>query len=256
MMSNPQRKLGAEVEWCAANGIEFIDLALEAPEAAVESTAWPEVKAALTANSIGVVCRAATYLPIENPSAPVRQAALNELRRALDTAHTLGAAVCTMRFAGWPAHLSEAAGYEYYRQLFTILLKHGQERGVAVALENGPQNAHQLKHFRELFHRLPGLRLAYNIGHGNVQTAQSMTRDYLFALGDRLSHVRISDNDGQHNAYLPFGAPSAGGIDLRRELRTLRSFRFDGAITLEMTGDRRWLVHCAQLLREQWPLAS
>jgi sugar phosphate isomerase/epimerase len=251
-LNNPRLKLLTEIEWIAANGFDFIDLTLEAPGAALESTNWAEVGAALAGAGLGVVCRAASYLPIENPSPAVRQAAVDELRRSLDAAHLLGATLCTTSFRGWPAHLTEATGYEYYRQLYEILLKHGATCGLQVALENSPANEHQLKWFREIFHRLPGLKLVYHVAHGNLRTMQSMTREYLFALADRLAHVRLSDNDGQQNQHLPFGVPPTGGLDWPRELRTLRSFRYDGTMTVDVQGDRRWLLASAQLLREWW----
>src|SRR5690606_29940757 len=103
---------------------------------------------------------------------------------------------------------------EYYRQMYDILIRHGANQEVAVALENRPDNRHQLKHFREIFHRLPDLKLLFDIGHGNIKTAKSMTRDYLFALSDRLVHVHLSDNAGQEDDHLPIGAPKQGGIDL------------------------------------------
>jgi sugar phosphate isomerase/epimerase len=255
-MNDPRRPLLQEIEWVAANGFDGLDLTLEAPGAAPESTDWKAVRAALETHGLAVLCRAAPDLPIEHASPLVRQAALDELRRSVDVAAMIGARLCTTRFRGWPAYLNEATGYEYYRQLYIVLLDHAQAQGVAVALENRPQNLHQLKWFREIFHRLPRLRLCYNIAHGNVQTMQSLTREYLFALADRLAHVRISDNDGSASTYLPLGAPAGGGLDLRRELQSLRSFRYDGSITVEVAGDRRWLLASADLLREVWEQAG
>lgn len=255
-VTNPHQSLATEIAWAAHNGFTLLDLALEVPAAAPESVNWAEVKATVAAHGLQVIGRAATYLPLDNPAPFVRQAALDEARRALDATAALGATLCTIRFAGWPAHLDERTGYEYYRQLLGVLLKHGQALGVAVALENSPHNAHQLKYFREIFQRLPDLKLVYQIGHGNVQTMQSMTREYLFALADRLVHVRISDNDGVHNLYLPLGATANGGLNLLRELQTLRSFRYDGTIALEMGGDRRWLQGSAQALTETWAQAG
>lgn len=256
VMNDPQRPLLEEIAWIAAHGFDYIDLTLEAPAAAPETTHWPEIARALNGAGLEVVCHAAPYLPIESPSPAVRQAALDDLRRCADIAKLLGAPLCTTHFRGWPAYLSEADGYEYYRQLFSILIRHGEAQGVQIALENSPDNRHQLKHFREIFHRLPQLKLLFDIGHGNIKTAKSMTRDYLFALADRLVHVHLSDNDGQGDDHLPIGAPRRGGIDLLHELRGLRSFRYEGKITLEVFGDRRWLLASADLLRETWPRAS
>ncbi|MBK8051322.1 MAG: sugar phosphate isomerase/epimerase [Anaerolineales bacterium] len=210
------------------------------------------MRAAIEHSGLGVVAHAAPYLPIHNPSPIVRQAALDELRRCLDVAQIIGAPFCTTHFLGWPSFLSEDGGYEYYRQGYEILLKHGRERNVLVTLENGPDNKHQLKYFREIFFRLPELRLTFDIGHGNVNTARSMTRDYLFALNDRLAHIHMSDNNGKGDDHLPFGAPIRGAINLRHELQVLRDFRYDGTITLEIFGDPRWLTASAQIVRELW----
>ena len=193
---------------------------------------------------------------INNPSPAIRQAALNELRRCVDAAQIVGASLLTTRFLGWPSYLDEATGYEYYRQLYEVLLTHGKDRGMEIALENSAQNFHQLKWFREIFFRLPDLKLLYNIGNGNVETRQSMTRDYLFALVDRLVQVHISDNDGSRPDRLPLNAPAIGGLDWQWELRTLRSFNYAGPITIDVAGDRRWLLGSAELVREMWPKAA
>ncbi len=256
LVTNPRNSLAAEIAWLADNGFELVDLALEAPAAAPETVKWADVKAVLAERELAVICRAATYLPLENPAPLVRQAALDELRRAIDATGAVGGAICTVRFRGWPSHLDETSGYEYCRQLFGVLIKHGSERGVQVALENRAANEHQLKWFREIFNRLPALKLVYHLGHGNVGTLQSMTREYLFALADRLVHVRISDNDGRQNSYLPLGAPASGGLDFRRDLQTLRSFRYDGTVALEIEGERRWVQASAELLREWWLAAA
>ena len=252
LMTNPAQPAVDEITWAARHGITVVDVDMAAPHAALESTDWRAVGAAAADHGVMLIGHAAAYLPVENPSPLVRQAALDELRRSVDASQAMGATLVTTGFRGWPAHLSEHGGYEYARQLYGILVKHGQERGVEVALENSADNSHQLKYFREIFQRVPGLRLLLNIGHGNVETAQSMTRHYLFALADRLVHVHMSDNDGRSDARLPFGAVPAG-IDVRQELQTLRSFSYDGTITLDMAGDRRWLLACAEQVRELWP---
>lgn len=256
-INNPRQPLSDEIKWIAANGFDFIDLALEAPHAALESTKWKEIRPQLDETVLTVICRSPSYLPLDNPSPLVRQAALDELRRSIDAAQIVGASLCTLLFAGWPSYFSEKDGYAFTEQMLSILIKHGQERGVEVALENSAANQHQLKYFREIFHRLPNLRLSYDIGNGNVQTAApSTTRDYFFALASHLSHVRISDNNGAEANQMPLGAPATGGIDLLRELRTLRSFQYDGTISVQVAGDRRWLLGSVELIRELWSQAA
>jgi sugar phosphate isomerase/epimerase len=251
-MNNPRSDLMKEVERIAGLGFDFVDLTIEAPGAEPDRHDWQTVCHAIADAGLSVVAHAAPYLPIHNPSPLVRQAALDELRRCIDVAQLLGAPFCTTHFLGWPEFLDEDQGYEFYRQAYIILLKHGDERGVAVTLENSPHNRHQLKYFREIFYRLPQLKLTFDIGHGNIETARSMTRDYLFALNDRLVHVHMSDNDGTDDDHLPFGAAKRGGIHLMHELRGLKDFSYDGTITLEVFGHDRWLRASAELVREYW----
>jgi sugar phosphate isomerase/epimerase len=250
--NDPNQSLAEEIRRIASEGFAFVDLQMAPPGAALENTDWKSVRAQLEQARLMAVCRAPDYLPIDNPSPIVRQAALDELRRCIDAAGALGASLLTTIFRGWPPYLAEESGYDYLRQYLNILVAHGRPQGVAVALENSADNRRQLKHFREIYRRLPELKLAYDIGNGNIQTAKSMTRDYLFAFADKLAHVRISDNDGAQPSYLPFGAPESGGIDIARELRSLSGFGYDGSITLEIRGDRRWLIACRTMLVELW----
>jgi sugar phosphate isomerase/epimerase len=252
-LTDPQRDSLEEIAFAAENNFDYVDLSIAAPATALEITDWHSLRRALSDAGLEVICYASDTFVINNPSPPIRQAALNELRRCIDAAAIVGAPLLTTRFLGWPAYFDEATGYEFYRQLYEILTAHGQTYGVAVALENSPRNSHQLKWFREIYHRLPNLQLLYNVGNGNVETQQSMTRAYLFALADRLTQVHLSDNDGTRPDRLPIGAPASGGLDWRHELQMLRSFNFDGPITVDVRGDRRWLLQSAAFVRELWP---
>ena len=191
------------------------------------------------------------YLPIENPSRQVREAAYSELRASIDVAALMGAKICTMHFRAWPEYQSFAAGVSMYQDELGALVAYGLSQGVRVAIENSPYNQHQLKSLREILHRLPDLRLLYDIGHGNVvDTPKSLTRDYMFDLRDRLVHVHLSDNDGTDDDHLPPGTPKSGGLDLKQEIQTLKNFNYDQTITLEIFGQRMWLKTSLDLMRQ------
>lgn len=250
LTNRPKHNLIEEITWIGRTGFDYIDLIFEAPNAALENTDWKCIAAAIQKAELDVVCQSAHYLPLNNPSSAVRQAALDDVRRSIDAAKIVDAPILTIPFIGWPAYLPEKVGYEFIAQMFGILVKHATERGIELALENSPRNQHQLKYFREIFHRLPTLKLTYNIGHGNVGTAsQHTSRDYLFALSGALAHVRLNDNNGQTDDHLMPGTPEEGGINLDWELSNLQNFRYDGRITLDFGGDRHWAGAFAERLR-------
>ncbi len=248
----PESTLVEDIDWAGTHGFNLFEVTVAAPGAATEQGNWPAVAAQLRAHPLRVLCRAADYLPIENPSPIVRQAALDELRRTVDVAQLVGAELCTVPFKGWPHTWADTAGYEAYKQLLQILVRHGAERGVAIALENGLNNTHQLKYLREIFKRVPEVGLTLNVGRLNINTARGLTRDYLFGFAERLKHVRLSDNDGSGDQQLPLGAPAAGGLEWANALHELKSFGYRGDISLAIAGDRRWLEPCRAMVVEAW----
>lgn len=248
-MTNPQRDLDDEIRQIAKQGFDYADITIEAPKAEAQQIDVQAIKTLLHDLGLGVICHAAPYLPIHNPSALVRRAALDELRRALDAAAGLGARLLTTHYMGFPRFWPDVAGYEMYAQLYQRLCAEGAERNVLVAMENHPENRDQLKHFREIFARCPDLYLLLDIGHTNIDVQKTLAREYLFALADRLAHVHVSDNDGTADQHLPLGAPARGGISWRKAVADLKSFRYDGTVTLEVfANDRQY----RQDSRERW----
>ncbi|MEZ4767038.1 MAG: sugar phosphate isomerase/epimerase family protein [Caldilineales bacterium] len=255
-MTNPQRNVLEEIDAVAADGFDFVDLTLEAPKSEPGQIDVNAVRRALDDHGLGIVCHAAPYLPVDNPSAAVRRAALDELLRCLDMAAQLGARLLTTHYVGFPGFWPETAGYELYAQLYGHLCGEGASRGVLVAMENQPRNSHQLKHFREIFARSPDLYLLLDVGHANIDVQRNLAREYLFALADRLAHVHISDNDGTADQHLPLGAPSKRGVSWRKVVADLKSFRYDGTVTIEVfASDRRYRRESLTRWRELWKAA-
>lgn len=252
-MTNPQRDLLEDLRQIAAEGFDYADITLEAPKAEPDQIDVQAVRRLLEELGMGVVCHAAPYLPVHNPSALVRRAALDELRRSLDTAAGLGARLLTTHYVGFPGFWPEATGYELYAQLYRLLCAEAAQRGLLVAMENGHRNAHQLKHFREIFARCPDLTLLLDVGHANIDVPKNQTREYLFSLADRLAHVHLSDNDGTADQHLPLGAPAKGGVSWRRVAADLKSFGYDGTVTLEVfAGERSYRQDSAARWRRWW----
>ena len=252
-MNDPQRDVLDEIRQIAADGFDYVDLTLEAPRAEPGEIDVKAVRQILDDHGLGLICHAAPYLPVDNPAAGVRSAALDELRRCLDTAAALGARLLTTHYLGFPSFWPEAMGYELYAQLYQRLCADGEQRSVLVAMENHPDNAHQLKAFREIFSRCPNLYLLLDVGHTNVDVPKNLAREYLFALADRLAHVHASDNDGTADQHLPLGAPFRGGVAWPRIWADLKSFHYDGTVTLEVFApDHSHRKSSLQRWRQAW----
>ncbi len=131
ILTDPLKDPFSQIRWAAKHEFDYVDLQIAAPAAALETTDWKAIGQAAAEAGLDLICYAGSDFVINNPSPAIRQAALNELRRCVDAAQIVGASLLTTRFLGWPPYLDEATGYEYYRQLYEVLLAHGKERGVA-----------------------------------------------------------------------------------------------------------------------------
>lgn len=250
-INHPARDLLAEVRWIGENGFDYVDLALEAPAATPDRIDLAALRSRITDLGLEIIVHAAE-LPVSHPYGRLRRAALDELRHDLDLAAELGSALLVTRFQHWPDWMGDEAGVELYGQLYDILCRQGAQAGVTVAMENHHHNAHQLKRLRRIAQRSPDLRLALNVGHANLQVAKNQTREFLFDMGERVIHVYLSDNNGSENGRLPLAAAQSGGVDWQRELANFKSFGYDRTFTLEIGGDRRWLLASRDYLQQLW----
>lgn len=82
-MNHPGRDPLAEIEWIGEQGFDFVDLTLEPPAADPAEVDSEKVRRLLAAHGLDVIAHTAYFLPISSPFEGVRQASLNELRRAL-----------------------------------------------------------------------------------------------------------------------------------------------------------------------------
>ncbi len=249
-MNDPNRPLLQEIEGISALGFDYVDLTVEEPASGPHREDWDRVRKLISDLGLGIVGHTGPYLPTENPSERVRDAAYSELRSSIDVTAYLGASICTMHFRIWPEYLSFTEGVAMYVSELGQLVTYGKSKGIQVAMENSPHNLHQLKPFREILHRVPDLKLLYDIGHGNINTPKSLTRDYLFDLRDRLVHIHLSDNDGTGDDHLPLAAPKKGGLQIEQEFQQLRNFNYDETVTLEVFGHSMWLKASLEFARQ------
>src|SRR4051794_31004400 len=90
-MNHPARPVLKEIEWMGEMGLDFIDLTLEPPCAAVWEIDLDEVRKATADNDLHVVGHTAYYLPLCSPFESIRKAAVEELKRCVQAFARVGA---------------------------------------------------------------------------------------------------------------------------------------------------------------------
>jgi sugar phosphate isomerase/epimerase len=235
VMTNPLKDPLPQIDWIGKNSFDYVDLTVEPPRAEHTDLDHHDIRKTLNRNNLDVVVHTSPYLPIANPHQAVRDAARAELLNALDLACKLGSPLLTLHYLGRPKFFSVEKTVEIYARLLTALVRAADGKDIAIALENSPINRGEVGLFRKIFRQVPEARLLLDVAHTHIHTAANLAGDFLAdpILGNRLSHVHVSDNDGLSDLHVPLGSVR-NGINWPEMIRNLRTHPYDGRITLEV----------------------
>lgn len=253
-MNHPARDPIEQIEWIGQNGFEFVDFTLEPPAAAPDQVEAGAARATLERRSLGVVAHTAYYLPLSSPFAGVRQAALEEFRRALKAAHEIGATVMNTHYRRLPPFFSSEQAVQWHAETLAPLCEEAAQLGITIVLEHVPHGGtDQLEHFVEIMERVPSLRFHLDSGHAKLERSYDRWDEYLSRLGNKLLHVHLSENDGTADQHLPLGASPRSTTNWPEHIRKLKRAGYDGTITLEVfSPQREHLLLSRDLLRMWW----
>jgi sugar phosphate isomerase/epimerase len=250
-MNHPARPVLKEIEWMAEMGLDFIDLTLEPPAAAVWKIDLKEIRKALADHNLQIVGHTAYYLPLCSPFEGIRKAAVQELKYCIEAFGQLGATWMNVHpDRNVPMH-DRRFVIERNLQSLRELRGAGEECGVGLMIENLPGEFNTLYQLSQLLNPMPELGLHLDIGHANLMVEKNTTEEILKVYATRLRHVHLHDNKGGNlDLHLPLGS---GTIDMAQQISILKRSGYDGTITLEVfSPDRNFLAYSRDVLRDLW----
>lgn len=250
-MNHPAEDVISEIKWMAEMDLDFVDLTLEPPNAAVWKINVREIRDALADHGLHAVGHTAFYLPMASAFESLRRAAVDELKRCAEAFAEIGVELMNIHPDGKaPLHPDD---YHVGRNLQSLeeLLEVSRQAGVSLMLENLPGRFNTVAQIAPVLDALPELGLHLDIGHCNLMTETNTCDDLIVSYGHRLKHVHLHDNKGGNaDLHLPLGC---GTIDIRHYIRLLKNKGYDSTITLEVfSDDRYYLEHSRDILRTLW----
>ena len=254
-MNHPGEPLPRELAWMAAMKLDFVDLTLEPPAAATWQLRPAEVAAMLRDHNLGVIGHTAFYLPIASSFESLRQAAVDELKKAAEFFSKIGAKWMNVHPDGHAPFVEETSIVLRNISSLREVVEFAQPLGVGVMLENVPGRFNSALQLTPIFDAVPQLGLHLDIGHSNLAVEHNTAPELIAKYARRLAHVHLHDNRGGHaDLHLALGM---GQLDSAHYIRKLRASGYDQTITLEVfAADRHYLQYSRDRLRELWEKAA
>jgi sugar phosphate isomerase/epimerase len=253
-MTNPYKDLLPQIKWIGDNGFDYVDLAVEPPQAHYANIDPLQIKHAVEQNKLEAIVHTSPYLPVASRHPETRKSAWKELLKTLDLAKDIDSPLMTLHYLGAPPYDSVRQVVDTYGELLNQLAQHAEGSGTKVALENSPINQGEVLLLREIFQKAPGARFLLDIGHIHLKGAKDMVDEFLNdpVLGHRLSHIHLSDNNGRGDLHLPLGSVR-NGIAWEKTIAKIRNHPYNGRITLEVfSPDPDYLLISRDKLRYWW----
>ena len=191
-------------------------------------------------DAIGLECTTVTIVPPEanpiDPDANVRAAAVDRLKKAIDTCHILN---CKTMCGPYVSPVGKLVGrgrtadeWKWAVECFQKVAPHAQQAGVVLGLE-------ALNRFETYFvncmadlARLvdevnhPNFRMMYDTFHANIEEKSSA--EAIRTGGRRIVHIHISENDRS--------TPGEGNVHWDENFQTIKSMGYDGWLVIEAFG--------------------
>ena len=253
-MNSPGEDVVEQLRFIARAGFDFVELAIEAPEAEPGLLAQKEkeIRDIIESRSLELVAHLPWYFEIAHPYSRVREAFLEEVRSAIEVAADFGAELAGIHLHRLPKFFKERA-LELHIEALRRAQSYAEDAGIKLCIENSDLRSFPQHDIEKILDTLPELGLVLDVGHAHIGSKLEEVVEFMHSLKQKVEHVHAHDNNLREDLHLPIGA---GKIEWERLLPELRGF-YDGRITLEVhSRDQDYLVISREKFIKLWNRAK
>ena len=243
-MNFPVRPVLEEIDAFGAMQMDYLELAMDSPMAhySLIREQKAAIRKALGIWKMGLVCHLPTFVYLAHLTESIRQASLQEVIGALETASDLGGEKVVVHpgyIDGLAVHVLDDALNLVMAALEKIWLRSSQ-LGLMLCIENmfpGVGPFVEPENFEPIFTSFPDMKLVLDTGHANIgDRGGHRLLDFIHRFGTRLGHLHVSNNNGRCDEPLPVGH---GTIGFKAMVRALKRIGYDDTLTLEIFSPNR-----------------
>ncbi|MCD6481885.1 MAG: sugar phosphate isomerase/epimerase [Thermoplasmata archaeon] len=243
--NNPRKDVVEEIKWIAEH-FDFIDFFMEPDRAYHTAIDTRKIRRILNEYGMDIVGHTPYYLPFASPIEALRRAAIMEAEKCFQKFGELGAEYVTVH-ANWPPSLfTIKEGIEMQVESMKEVVERAGDYGIKVMYENGVGEMDNYRNTAEILRRVPKLYFHLDVGHAFLHGRD--VGKFIRKLHNKLKHVHIHDNFGTRDLHIPIGSGRIKWDEVVKELRR----HYDGTITLEIFGDRDYILLSKKKFEKMW----
>jgi len=260
LLTNPIESVPNEIVRFHRLGFDYVEIGIEEPKATprILTRQKDEILGLLSENGMFPLGHTAYWVGFGSSHEKVRRGWIEEAKDIIHLASELKFGLLNFHFHG---RLGRVGATEESRSIFLRnfadamkeLTQFAATENLDLMLENAPPengaSLESIEYFSYVMRTVPALRFHLDVGHAFIENRMKGVRDYINAFGDRLAHVHMHDNHGEHDEHLPL---RMGKIDFGKVVRFLKEVDYDRTITFEVFTSRADAVRSRDYLKRQW----
>lgn len=258
ILTNPSVDILKEIENIARLGFDFVEIGIEGPEGKPEILLEKkkDILNLLRKHKIFAIGHTSWWVELGSEYEPVRDGWLEECKKVIEISGEVNLPFVNFHSTAMGLYFR----YDKHKRIILNnwieslkrLVEHSKKYKVGIMLENVPEGygVSSLKDFKYIVSHVPEVKMHLDIGHAFIQGGMKNIGKYIKTFKDRIEHIHISDNYGEHDDHLPIGK---GKINFVRVVKMLKKINYDKTITLEVfTKNRIDAVRSREKIRKMW----
>ena len=189
---------------------------------------------AAAARQAGLVITAVgAHIPMLDPAAAARRAAIDYVVGCIDLARDVGAPVVHILSGERPAGAGAAAAWGWFADAVAACCAHARSHDILLAIEAiAGHEFHAVDDYARLARDLPGSDFTVNFDPSHLFVQGEDPFRLVAEQGPRIAHMHMKDGAGRFPDF-SFPPLGQGGIDFPALIGRLRAAGYDGALSVE-----------------------
>ena len=261
LLTSATKPIPVQIRKLVRLGFDYVEIGIEAPLATPELIIRDKahILKSLRKYEMPSIGHTAYWVQFGTSHNEARKGWVREAKHMIGAAHSLSLPYLNFHFNGGEGQTTEGKSFrkefaETFAGSMRELSAFAAKKGVKLMLENAPipeskRGAYSIKEFSYVIENTPNLLVHLDIPHAFVEGGMPRIGDYIRKFHDKIVHLHVHDNNGQHDDHFAIGK---GKINFKKAVKMLKSIDYNGTVTFEVFKSDKEAVTSRNIFQKLW----